>query len=80
MKIMIITCDKCGARHEVPEDEYRRPSHITSDMQETLEVCSFYGIDLCEDCRKYLHETFVIPIRELAKAREEWLPKGADNG
>lgn len=78
MKIVIVTCDKCGARQELPEDEYRRPSHIASDMQETLESCSFYGIDLCEDCRKYLHETFMQPMKELMAAREEWLPKRSE--
>ena len=80
MKIMIITCDKCGARQEVPEDEYRRPSCITTDMQEVFEMCKRNGLDLCSDCMEYFRDHFVEPMKELSKARDEWLPKGADNG
>ena len=74
MKLVNITCDKCGKRWEMSEDEYRRPL-TTSYTVRAYEMYGCYGIDLCRDCRQYLYETFVRPMKELAKARDEWLPK-----
>lgn len=75
MKIKIIRCDKCGARQKILEDEYGRPSDITTDLQEVIVMCKLYDIDLCSDCMEYFKDHFVEPMKEIRKARGEWVSK-----